>query len=56
MNFVSTLGWLGNKLEKFWEWFKSFIDKYIGSGFPAMIVTLVLIIVAIIVIRKFTSK
>ena len=28
MTFVSTLGWLGDKLEKFWEWFKNFIDKY----------------------------
>ena len=56
MTFINTLGWLGDKLESFWEWFKRMIDKYIGSGFPAMIVTLILIIIAIVVIRKFTSK
>ncbi len=56
MTFVSTLGWLGDKLEGFWDWFKNFIDKYIGSGFTAMLITLALVIVAIIVIRKFTSK
>lgn len=56
MAFVNTLGWLGDKLESFWDWFKGIIDKYIGSGFTAMLITLALVIIAIVVIRKFTSK
>ena len=56
MNYVNTLGWFSEKLEKIWEWFKGIIDKYIGSGFTAMLITLVLIFVSIIAIKKFTSR
>ena len=56
MIFVNTLSWLGDKLEGFWEWFKEVIDKYIGSGFTAMLITIVIVVIGIVVIRKFTSK
>lgn len=56
MCLINILGWFGNKIEKGWEWFKGVIDKYIGSGLSAMIITLILIVVAIIAIRKFTSR
>ena len=56
MPFINTLSWFSDKLEKFSEWFKNFINKYIGSGLSAMLITLVLIFVGIVVIRKFTSK
>ena len=56
MYYVNTLGWFSEKLSKFWDWFRRFVDKYIGSGITAMLITLVLIIIAIAVIKKFTSK
>lgn len=56
MIFVNNLSWLGDKLEKIWDWFKEVVDKYIGSGFTAMLITIILVVVAIVVIRKFTSK
>lgn len=56
MDLINILGWFSEKLENFWEWFKGIIDKYIGSGFTAMIITIILIVLAIIIIKKFTSK
>lgn len=53
---INILGWFSDKLDSFGEWFKNFIDKYIGSGISAMLITLVLIFIGIFVIKKFTSK
>ena len=57
MSLFNTLGWFGDKLESFGEWFKKVVNKYIGSGgVTAMLITLILIVIAIIIIKKFASK
>lgn len=57
MSHINTLSWFGDKLESFGEWFKKIVNKYIGSGgITAMLITLVLIIIAIIIIKKFASR
>lgn len=56
MTIINTLSWFSDKLESFGEWFKRIINKYIGSGVSAMLITLVLIVIAIIIIKKFASK
>lgn len=53
---INILSWFSDKLEKFSIWFRQFVDKYIGSGISAMLIVLVLMFIAIIVIRKFSSK
>lgn len=54
---INTLSWLGDKLESFGEWFKKIVNKYIGSGgITAMLITLVLIVIAIVIIKKFSSR
>lgn len=56
MYYINTLSWFSDKLESFGEWFKRIINKYIGTGLSAMFITLILIVIAIVVIKKFANR